>query len=232
VSRGPALVFGGTGSVGSEVLRGLAEAGVETVFTWHRQQERALALAREYGHRAVQADLRHPDHARAVARGSGARVFVHCAAVNPAPSMAELDDEGWQAALAVNCHSALLACQVLAPVMGAADGGHVVLVGALDRSQALPLPVAFAATQGMLSAMAMALAKELGPKRILVNMVALGLLEEGLSRGLDAAVIADYTALSALRRRGRAEEAARAALWLALENTYMSGKVLAVNGGI
>ena len=232
MSRSPALVFGGTGSVGSEVLRGLAESGVPAVFTWHEREERARALSREYGHRAVQADLRDADRARAVARDSGAVVFVHCAATNPAASMAGVDDETWRAVQAVNCESAFLACQELAPGMARAGGGHVVFVGALDRSQALPLPVVFAACQGMLSAMAMAMAKELGPRRILVNMVALGVLESGLSSGLDAGLIADYRAMSALRRLGRPEEAARAALWLALENTYMSGKVLAVNGGI
>jgi NAD(P)-dependent dehydrogenase (short-subunit alcohol dehydrogenase family) len=42
----------------------------------------------------------------------------------------------------------------------------------------------------------------------------------------------DYKKHSALHRLGTAREAARSILWLALENRYMSGKVLAVNGGI
>ena len=55
-----ALVFGGTGTVGREVVRGLAQAGVETVFTWHRARERAQALGAEHGARGVQLDLREP----------------------------------------------------------------------------------------------------------------------------------------------------------------------------
>lgn len=116
--------------------------------------------------------------------------------------------------------------------MARAGYGSIVLVGALDRTQSLPAPVPFAASQGMLAAMTMALAKELGPSGILVNMVALGILEEGLARALSPQVRADFLSFSALRRAGTPREAARAILWLALENTYMSGKVMPVNGGI
>jgi 3-oxoacyl-[acyl-carrier protein] reductase len=233
MSRSRALVFGGTGAVGTQVLRGLAEADVPAVFTWHEAEEKARALAKEYGHRPLQADLREATRARAVARESEADVFIHCAATNPKGALSAVSDEDWHAVQAVNCQSAFVACQELVPVMQKrGGGGHVVLVGALDRAQALPLPVPFAASQGMLSAMAMALAKEVGSLGILVNVVALGILDSGLSRGLDPGLIADFKTMSALRRVGGAAEAAEAILWLALENTCMSGKVLSVNGGI
>ncbi|MBW3549150.1 MAG: transcription-repair coupling factor, partial [Actinobacteria bacterium] len=54
----------------------------------------------------------------------------------------------------------------------------------------------------------------------------------GLADGLDPKRREDYERFSALRRAGSPEEAARAIAWLALENTYMHGKVLPVNGGI
>jgi 3-oxoacyl-[acyl-carrier protein] reductase len=84
----------------------------------------------------------------------------------------------------------------------------------------------------MLSGMTMALGKELGPRGVRINMVALGLLEGGLSRQIAPALVADYKTFSALRRLGQPDEAARVILWLALENTYVNGKVLSVNGGL
>src|SRR5207244_4174523 len=101
-------------------------------------------------------------------------VFIHCAAITRNLPIAALTDEDWAAAIAVNCRSALIAIQSLAPAMARAGEAHVVLVGALDRAQSLPLPVAFAATQGMLAASTAALSKELGPAGTRVNMVALG----------------------------------------------------------
>ena len=232
-----ALVFGGTGSVGSEVLRGLARANVPTAFTWNQSRERAHTLASELSMRPVQVELSDAVATRAALRalreeGFMPNLFIHCAGVNQGASLGDITDEKWAKSMAVNCQSAFIACQELAPAMAQAGEGHVVLVGALDRTQSAPSPVHFAASQGALSAMAMAVAKELGPKGVRINVVALGLLESGLSREVGEKLVADYKGFSALRRLGRPEEAAKAILWLALENTYMNGKVLPVNGGI
>ncbi|MES2355393.1 MAG: SDR family oxidoreductase [Pseudomonadota bacterium] len=237
VTPASALVFGGTGAVGAEILRGLAHAGVPTAFTYHRSKEKAETLAGEFSHRAFHCDLAKPEAIRALLQkldqeGISPTVFIHCAAVSRFLSIDQISDDDWQMTHAVNCHSAFVACQQLAPYMASKNEGHVVLVGALDRSQSIPAPIHFAASQGMLSAMTMALAKELGPKGIRVNMVALGVLNSGLSRELSPTLVADYKTYSAMRRIGTPAEAAKAILWLALENTYMNGKVLSVNGGI
>jgi len=222
-----ALVFGGTGAVGREVLRELAQAGVPATFTYLRSADRARALASEYSHRAVPVDLADESAVGALVRGleETPTVFVHAAAVLGSP-------EEFERVQAVNVTSAFVAVRELAPRMERAGGGEIVFLGALDRTQSLPLPSAFAASQGALAALAMSLAKELGPKGIRVNLLAAGPLNDGLSRGLDPKLIDDYKTFSALRRTGTAAEVARAVRWLALENTYMSGKVVPVNGGI
>ncbi len=232
-----ALVFGGTGTLGAEVLRGLARASIPTAFTWHQSRERAHALASELSMRPLQVDLSDATATRGALRalreeGFVPNLFIHCAGLNPSTSLDKITDESWHKTMAVNCQSAFIACQELAPTMAQAGEGHIVLVGALDRTQSAPSPVHFAASQGALSAMAMAVSKELGPKGVRINVVALGLLEGGLSREVGEKLVADYKGFSALRRLGRPEEAAKAILWLALENTYMNGKVLPVNGGI
>jgi len=237
MSRARALVLGGTGAVGAAVVRGLRAAGVATVFSWHRSREKAAAMAAELDARPLQVDLADAAATRAAMRGlldDGFRpgVLIHCAGVNRAAALGTTTDEDWRVALQVNCHAAMIAIQELAPAMASDKEGHVVLVGALDRAQSLPMPIAFAASQGALSALAMAAAKELGRDGVRVNLVALGLLDGGLSAKMDPALVKDYTTFSALRRRGQPAEAARVILWLALDNTYVSGEVLPVNGGI
>jgi 3-oxoacyl-[acyl-carrier protein] reductase len=232
-----ALVFGGTGTLGAEILRELARASIPTAFTWHQSREKAHALASELSMRPLQVDLSDAAATRSALRalreeGFVPNLFIHCAGLNASASLGTITDELWHKTMAVNCQSAFIACQELAPAMAQAGEGHLVLVGALDRTQSAPSPVHFAASQGALSAMAMAVAKELGPKGVRINVVALGLLEGGMSREVGEKLVADYKGFSALRRLGRPEEAAKAILWLALENTYMNGKVLPVNGGI
>lgn len=237
MTRGPALVLGGSGAVGGAVVRALAARGVTATFTWFSAEDRAAALARETGARAVRVDLARPDGVRALVRelaaaGAPPRVLVHAAAATETGAWLDADDARWHRELAVNATSAIAACREVVASLPDGEGADLVLCGGLDRTQSLPVPVPYAAAQGLLAAFAMAAAKEVGARGVRVNVVAIGPLDEGLSRKLPEKLIADYRAFSALRRLGKPEEAARAVAWLALENTYMNGKVLPVNGGI
>lgn len=238
-----ALVLGGTGTVGSAVLAELARRGVRAAFSFRTQADKAKALAAEHGHVGFAVDLVDPAATRAALdaafpvgdpAAAGPSVLIHCAGVSASQPLIELEIESWQRAAAINVGSALVAVKWLAERhrSAAASKRHVVLVGGLDRAQSLPLPASFAATQGALSALAMALGHELGPAGIHVNLVALGVLEGGISRDLMNRRRKDYETFSALRRVGKPDEAAKVIAWLALENTYIQGKVLAVNGGI
>jgi 3-oxoacyl-[acyl-carrier protein] reductase len=225
-----ALVLGGTGAVGSAVLAELARRGVHAAVAYHRSADKARMLALEYGHTAFGVDLADPEATRAALDAQETPdVVIHCAAVSGALALAEIDLATWQRTMAVNVQSAYQTCQWIAARGQRCD---IVLVGGLDRAQSLPLPVHFAATQGALSALVMALAHELGPRDIRVNLVALGVLDAGISEGLTARRRKDYATFSALRRAGTPAEAARTIVWLALENSYIQGKVISVNGGI
>jgi NAD(P)-dependent dehydrogenase (short-subunit alcohol dehydrogenase family) len=224
------LVLGGTGAVGSAVLRELARRGVAATFTYRRSADKAAVLAAEYGHRAVQIDLADAVATRACLDAlEPTEVVIHAAAVSAATPIAEVTHESWRDTMAINVGSAFVACQWVAARGTPCD---LVFVTGLDRTQSLPLPPHFAATQGAIDALAMAAANELGPRGIRINVVALGVLTTGLSAGLAATRRKDYETFSALRRAGTPDEAARVIAWLALDNTFIQGKVISVNGGI
>ena len=231
-ARRHALVLGGTGTVGARVVALFRQRGVPTTFTFFRNEEKARVLATEHGATPMRVDLGESAQIRALfdAMPSVPDVLVHCAAVHQPAAIADLDEADLDRAVAIGGRAALLAVRELVKRL---DGpAHVVLVGALDRTQALPLAASFAAAQGMMGPIAMALSKELGPRGVCVNLVAGGLLGAGVSKALDPARIADYEKYSALRRLGTPDEIAQPIVFLALENETMTGKVLAANNGI
>jgi len=232
-----ALVLGGSGAVGGAIVETLAGRGVDVAFTFNSGRERALALSRAHAARAIAVDLTRPDAVRGLiggleSEGQAPDILVHAAAITRARKLADLTDADWAAMLAVNVTSAVVAAQALAPGLAARGGGDLVFLGGLDRAQSVTAPVGYAATQGALAAMTMALAKELGAAGVRANMLALGILDAGLSGGMEDALLADYRRFSALRRTGTAAEVARAVAWLALDNRYMTGRVIPVNGGL
>lgn len=229
-----ALLTGGTGAVGREILALLTARAVATTFTCHSHTDSAEQLASTHGARAIALDLRDPD---AIKRALGALddppdLFIHAAATIDTTPALELTPASFHEQLTVNTASVLSVVQALAPSMIEAGSGDIVVLGALDRGQSLPIPAGFAASQGALSALVMALARELGPQGLRINMVSSGLLDAGLSQALPDSIFDDYTTFSAMRRLGTPIEVARAAVWLGLENTYMSGKIMPINGGI
>jgi len=231
-----ALVLGGTGAVGSAVLAELTRAGVPARFTYQNDEARARALEAEFSARAHRLDLADPAALPALAasldtEGALPDVVIHCAAIVCTTRVFEASDAEWDAVMSINVRSAFQVCREFGRRLEG-RGGDLVFLSALDRTQSLPVPAVFAASQGALSALVMAAAKDLGPRGVRANVVALGLLDAGIGKELDPKLADEYRSFSALRRLGTPEEAAKTITWFALHNTYTNGKVFSANGGI
>ena len=230
-----ALVLGGTGRVGAAVLAELARAGVPAWFTFHRNGELAAELAAGGAHPHA-LDLRRPQDIRALIATMAEAdqlpdVLIHCAAHPDWRSLEDVDDTGWDDVQAVALRAPFLAIQALAPRLGG-RGADVVLCAGLSAARPVPAQPQAAAAHAGLAGLARSLARSLGPQHIRVNVVAVGILDGGTADRIDAKFARDHRRFAALGRTGTASEVAKAIVWLALDNSYMSGTVLPIAGGI
>ncbi len=242
------LVLGGSGALGRVVCEALAAGGARVAFTWHTGEEVARDLAgRLEGAVPLRVDLAGPAGAvegvvdAAAAELGGLDAFVQCAGLAVPMECAGLDshhriehvDEAlFDRLMAVNVKSTFFACRRVVPLLRAAGGGNIAFTGSVDGVKMVPSPAHYSASKGALRGLTMALAKELGDAKILVNMVAPGILEGGISRAIPRPLVAEYVKHCGLKRVGRAGEVAALLAWLALENTYVTGQTMLLDGAL
>jgi NAD(P)-dependent dehydrogenase (short-subunit alcohol dehydrogenase family) len=231
-----ALVTGAGRRLGAVIAAGLARAGYDIGVHHHASADGAeatLGAVRAAGRRGERfaADLRDPAAARAlpgrVAETFGRLdVLVNCAAVMVRREFPAITADDWNDALALNLSAALFTAQGAAPHLRRVRGKIVNLadVAAFEVWPAyLPLNVSKAGVVMLTRGLARVLAPE-----VTVNAIAPGAVlppEDWPTEARDHLV-----ATTPLRRLGSPEDVVRAVLFL-LENDYVTGVVLPVDGG-
>ena len=241
---GPArcLVFGGTGALGSELCRRLARDGAQVVFTYFSNEGEARALERELGGvQGVECDLRNREQtAKVVAHAAQALGGLDALAFATAPSdrkihieLGEITAQAMAAMLDIHLAAPFAACQAAVKFLKKSElGGNIVFVGSLAGSKAVPAPVHFAAAKAALHGVVETMSKELGEFNIRVNVIAPGLLDGGSSVTLSTFWREGYKKRCLLGRTGKMGEVAEVVSWFCLENSYITGQAVVVDGGL
>ncbi|MCA1799116.1 MAG: pteridine reductase [Xanthomonadaceae bacterium] len=234
-----ALVTGGARRVGAAIVRELHHAGVDVVIHCNRSAAPAEALAAELNAvRAAsafveQADLLTPSAAASlVARAAGHRnrldvVVNNASSFYPTP-VGTVTDAQWDDLLGTNLRAPFFVAQAAAPLL-AARGGAIVNIIDIHARRPLKGHLVYSVAKAGLASLTYALARELGPE-VRVNGVSPGAVEWPES-GLDAPSKQAIIAASALKRRGQPSDVAGIVRFLALDAPFVTGQVIAVDGG-
>lgn len=245
---GAALVIGGSGGLGSEICRRLAQEGSAVAFTYRRGAERAAALRDELAQQhheriAVHAaNLNDPASLRAACAATQAQfgrihtlVFASGAAVQLAP-LAEMPREAWEQCIAADVFGFFNLIQAGLPYLRQSRGSLVALSTAATQRYA-PLDILSAGPKASVEQLIKAVAREEGRHGVRANGVRVGFVEAG--QGLDIQSdqrgqrLAERVRESTpLRRLASAGDIANAVLFFASSlASYVSGEFLCVDGG-
>lgn len=137
----------------------------------------------------------------------------------------------WNEIIAINLTGAFLCCQAAQDWI--VDGGRIVLTGSLaGRTGGTLTGTAYAVSKAGIEGLTKSAATELAPRQITVNAVAPGITDTPMLEGHTPERRASMSNAVPLRRMGRPEEVAAAIAFLASDGAaYITGEVLAVNGG-
>jgi pteridine reductase len=231
-----ALVTGAGQRIGRAIAYGLIRRGVNVAIHYHRSEQGAKATAMEAEVAGVKvarlkADLSDAEAAQALpARArealGGLDIAVLNAAVMEKRPLAEVTPSAWDRVMNLNLRSTFFAAKGAAEAMGEQGGAIVALadIAAFQRWKQYPVHVISKA--GVVAATEM-LAKILAP-RVRVNAVAPGAVL--LPVDWDDAARAQLVQSTPLGRLGAPDDVVRAVIFL-LENDYLTGTTLVVDGG-
>jgi 3-oxoacyl-[acyl-carrier protein] reductase len=144
----------------------------------------------------------------------------------------DMDEDFWDAVMAVNVKSAFMATKAVVPHM--TEGGAIINFSSQAARDGGGFgAIAYASAKGAVLTMTRGLAKELGPKGIRVNCISPGMINTTFHNTFTKDEVRKNVAASTpLRREGEAKEVGDLALYLASDaSSFITGASIEINGG-
>ena len=160
-------------------------------------------------------------------------ILVNNAGITRDGLVMRMSEAQWDTVIAVNMKSAFNFLHAVVPVMARQKSGSIINMTSIAGQTGNPGQVNYAASKAGLIAMAKSVAKEMGPRGIRANAIAPGYVLTEMTEVLPQAVKDEFVKLIPLRRGASVEEVASVALFLGSDlSSYVTGQVIAVNGGM
>jgi 3-oxoacyl-[acyl-carrier protein] reductase len=236
-----ALVTGASRGIGRAIARGLAARGAIVVAA--ARGDHATAVTAEIvsdGGRAECVTLDVTDGAAVQAAIAGILerldridILVNNAGITRDQLMLRMKRDDWDAVLSTNLTAAFSCTQAVLKSMVKQRAGRVINVTSVVGQSGNAGQANYAASKAGLIGFTKALALEVASRNITVNAVAPGLIDTDMTRGLSGGTHDEWAERIPLKRLGTPEDVASAVAFLASdEAAYITGHVLAVNGGM
>ena len=169
----------------------------------------------------------------AVAQHGSIDVLVNNAGITRDQLVLRMKREDWDAVLATNLTSAYTLTQAVLKPMIRQRRGRIICISSVVGQSGNPGQANYAASKAGLIGFTKSVALEVASRGITANVVAPGLIETDMTRALTDQSREDWASKIPLRRLGTPADIASAVCFLASdEASYITGHVLAVNGGM
>ncbi len=240
-----AVITGSSKGIGRSIAECMARAGAKVVISSRKQDvcERvARGICAEGGEAiAVPCNVSRKEDlenliAQPMETWGRVDILVCNAAVNPYYGpMATMPDEAYDKVMNSNVKSNFWLCNMAAPLMEKQGGGSIIIVSSIGGNQGSGTLGVYGISKAADFALVRNLAVEWGPKGIVANCIAPGLIKTDFSRALweNPKIAKGVEEGTPVRRIGDPDDIGGVAVFLASKaSRYMTGQTLVVDGGV
>jgi NAD(P)-dependent dehydrogenase (short-subunit alcohol dehydrogenase family) len=235
-----AVVLGAAGkdNMGQAIARAFSAEGAK-VLVAGRKEEPLRTLAEELGGAFALCDITRKADVQALADTAitafgGCHIAVNCTGWGLMAPLLETSEEQIDQLMDLQFKGPYFFLQVFAALMAERGGGSIIQISSASTIALLENHAAYIGTKAGADALVRCFANEFGEKGVKVNSIAPGLTASPMTAdamqapGLEAAFAKEYP----LGRIGSSNDIAAAAVWLASEESFLTGQLLHVSGGL
>ena len=237
-----AVVTGAAQGIGRAIAEALARDGADVAVAdldAGRSQE-TVAAVEKLGRRAlnVKVNVAEWNDAKAMAEQvvkewGKIDILVNNAGITRDGLLLRMKEEDWNLVLQVNLNGTFHCTKAVLQPMTKQRYGRIINIASIVGVMGNVGQANYAASKAGLIGFCKSLAREVASRQITVNVVAPGLIETDMTRALTGGSKGDWSAQIPLGRLGTPDDVAAAVCFLASdEASYITGHVLAVNGGM
>ncbi len=236
-----ALVTGASRGIGRAIAQRLAAQGAVVVAAARGENAQAVVADITAAGGAAEAasldvtEAGAPERfvAAALERHGRIDILVNNAGITRDQLLLRMKRDDWDAVIATNLTAAFALTQAALKPMIRQRGGRIICISSVVGQSGNAGQANYAASKAGMIGFAKAAALEVASRGITVNVVAPGMIETDMTRALTDSAREEWAAKIPLRRLGTPDDIAGAVCFLASdEASYITGHVLAVNGGM
>ena len=242
-TRKTVLITGAARGIGAACAEKFAALGYNIVLNYRTSEKQALALAETLKQNGAQvlcvcADVSDANaveslFTQAEAAFGQVDILINNAGISQIKMLCDVTEADCRHMFAVNTDSAYLCSKRALCAMVAQKWGRIIHISSMWGICGASCEVPYSASKAALIGFTKALAKELAPSGITVNALAPGFIDTPMNRNVSPEDTAAFIEEIPVGRIGKPHEVAHAAAFLAHEDSgYITGQVLAVDGGI
>ena len=234
------IVTGGSRGIGASIVKELAKCGYNVVLNYKKSEEAAKNIQKELRKQDLSIEIFKADVSKraevkelvkfTLDKFKNVDILINNAGIDQIKLFTDITDDDWNTMMQVNVNSVFYCTQEVLENMIHNKKGCIINISSIWGSIGASCEVHYSASKAAIEGMTKALAKELGPSNIRVNSIAPGIVNTDMNKQLAKEELEEIKKEIPLRRIAEPDEIAKSVKWL-IEDEYISGQIIAVNGG-